>query len=122
RSELADHVKQIFQQHCYECHRYDVARGGIKILHHRLLVTVRKVIVPGQPEESELFQLLTTTDPTDSPSSSSIRRPPYCRTDPRTSAGDPTGALRLYSLVAARLTSIHLGRHRSRVYDATWRA
>jgi len=62
-SELADKVKQIFQQRCYECHRYDVARGGIKILHHRLLVTVRKVIVPGQPEESELFQLLTTRDP-----------------------------------------------------------
>ncbi|MBC8289292.1 MAG: hypothetical protein H8E37_03145, partial [Planctomycetes bacterium] len=33
--------------------------GGIRILHHRLLVNVRKVVVPGKPDESELFQLLS---------------------------------------------------------------
>jgi len=62
RSELAANVKAIFQQRCYKCHRYDVAKGGIKILHHRLLVTVRRVVVPYRPDESELLLLLTTPD------------------------------------------------------------
>jgi mono/diheme cytochrome c family protein len=61
-SALAAKTRDIFQERCYECHRYDVARGGIKILHHRLLVTVRKVIVPGRPEESDLFRLITSDD------------------------------------------------------------
>jgi hypothetical protein len=61
-SALAAKTKGIFQERCYECHRYDVARGGIKILHHRLLVTERKVVVPGRPEESELFQIITSAD------------------------------------------------------------
>ena len=50
------------QTHCYECHKFDVAKGGIKILHHRLLVTVRKVVVPGQPEDSELFELISSAE------------------------------------------------------------
>jgi mono/diheme cytochrome c family protein len=61
-SEWAARTKALFHNRCYKCHRYDVAKGGIKILHHRLLVTVRKVVVPGRPEDSELFQLLTTPD------------------------------------------------------------
>jgi len=62
RSESAARAKEIFHYRCYECHRFDVAKGGIKILHHRLLVSVRKVVVPGRPEDSELFQLLTSED------------------------------------------------------------
>jgi hypothetical protein len=61
-SALAEQVKRIFIERCYECHKYDVGKGGIKILHHRLLVYVRKVVVPGKPDESELFQLITTDD------------------------------------------------------------
>jgi uncharacterized membrane protein len=61
-SELADRVHGIFEQRCYECHRYDEARGGIKIMHHRLLVDVRKVVVPGHPEQSDMVELLTTPD------------------------------------------------------------
>ena len=61
-SRLAAEAKEVFQDHCYECHRYDVAKGGIKILHHRLLVDVRQVVVPGQPEDSELFLLITSQD------------------------------------------------------------
>jgi len=57
-SGVAGEVKQIFLRHCYECHSYDLAKGGIKILNHRLLLTVRKVILPGQPEDSELYQLI----------------------------------------------------------------
>jgi mono/diheme cytochrome c family protein len=61
-SEWAARTKALFHDRCYKCHRHDVAKGGIKILHHRLLVTVRKVVVPGRPEDSELFGLLTTPD------------------------------------------------------------
>jgi mono/diheme cytochrome c family protein/predicted Ser/Thr protein kinase len=61
-SPLAAQVQAIFEKHCYECHKYDEARGGIKILHHRLLVTVRKVVLPGRPEDSELFQLIASDD------------------------------------------------------------
>lgn len=61
-SPLAAKVKSIFQEHCYECHKFDVAKGGIKILHHRLLVTVRKVVIPGHPEASELFHLISSKD------------------------------------------------------------
>ena len=58
-SESAQKAKAIFVEHCWECHKHGVARGGIRILHHRLLVNVRKVVVPGKPSESELFQLLS---------------------------------------------------------------
>jgi hypothetical protein len=66
---LAAQAKAILHRHCYECHKYDEAKGGIKIMNHRLLVTIRKVVIPGEPEHSELFQLLTTTDKT-------LRMPP----------------------------------------------
>jgi serine/threonine-protein kinase len=58
RSESAAAAKAIFVRHCYECHNHDLVKGGIRILHHRLLVNVRKVVVPGKPDESELLQLL----------------------------------------------------------------
>jgi len=61
-SQLAAEAKQVFTSHCYRCHKYDVARGGIKILHHRLLLDVRKVVVPGDPEASELYHLLTSSE------------------------------------------------------------
>jgi mono/diheme cytochrome c family protein len=62
RSESAARAKAVFHNRCYKCHRYNEAKGGIKVLDHRLLVTVRKVVVPGRPEDSELFQLVTSTD------------------------------------------------------------
>jgi mono/diheme cytochrome c family protein len=61
-SKLANTVRGIFRRNCYSCHKYDVAKGGIKIMNYRLLVTVRKVVIPGKPEESELYQLITSTD------------------------------------------------------------
>ncbi len=61
-SPLAAQVKQIFIDYCYDCHKFDAGKGGIKILHHRLLVHLRKVVVPGKPDESELFHLITTDD------------------------------------------------------------
>jgi mono/diheme cytochrome c family protein len=61
-SELAAKTMGIFHKHCYQCHKFDVAKGGIKILNYRLLVNVRKVVVPGKPEDSELYKLITSTD------------------------------------------------------------
>jgi serine/threonine protein kinase len=61
-SELAAKTMGIFEEHCYKCHKYDVAKGGIKILNYRLLVTVRKMVVPGDPDKSELYRLITTTN------------------------------------------------------------
>lgn len=61
-SKLAADVKQIFQDNCYDCHKYDVAKGGIKILHHRLLIHIRPVVVPGDPDASELYHVITTKD------------------------------------------------------------
>lgn len=61
-SPLAGKVKQIFRKHCYECHRYDVAKFGIKILNHRLLVNQRMVVIPHHPEESDVFEVITTPD------------------------------------------------------------
>jgi mono/diheme cytochrome c family protein len=61
-SELAAKTMGIFRKHCYKCHRFDEAKGGIKILNYRLLVNVRKVVVPGNPEDSELYKLITSPD------------------------------------------------------------
>lgn len=61
-SALAREAKEIFIAHCYQCHRSADAKGGIRILHHRLLLSLRKVVIPYRPDESELFQLLTTKD------------------------------------------------------------
>ena len=64
RSELAEQAREIFLQHCWECHQVKVAEGGIKILNHELLTVTRKVVIPGRPEDSELYQLLVTPDET----------------------------------------------------------
>jgi predicted Ser/Thr protein kinase/mono/diheme cytochrome c family protein len=61
-SEIAAKTKAIFHAHCYDCHNYMEAEGGIKILHHRLLVTARKVVIPGDAKNSELFELITAPD------------------------------------------------------------
>ena len=61
-SPIAAEEEEILQNRCYECHKYDDAKGGIKILHHRLLLHVRKVVVPGDPDESELYQLVVSKD------------------------------------------------------------
>jgi serine/threonine protein kinase len=61
-SEIGARAMATFHKHCYMCHKFDVAKGGIKILNYRLLVNVRKVVVPGKPEESELFKLITSKE------------------------------------------------------------
>ncbi len=79
QSPLAAEVKAIFIHHCYECHQLkDVkeAKGGIIILDHDLLTITRKVVVPGSPDKSELYQLLVAAD--DDP----LLMPPFERERP----------------------------------------
>ncbi len=62
-SQVALEAEAVLQDRCYSCHRHDRAEGGIRILHHRLLVHVRKVVVPGNAELSELFQFFVSDPP-----------------------------------------------------------
>ncbi|MBL8797822.1 MAG: protein kinase [Planctomycetia bacterium] len=62
-SKLAVEVKKAFQDKCYECHRLGNAKNGIKVLNYDLLVAKRKVVVPGNPSQSSLYQSLLSTDP-----------------------------------------------------------
>src|SRR5439155_12173843 len=59
---LAAAAKEVFRIHCLECHGGAVTRGRIKILDHDLLMK-RKVIAAGKPEDSGLYQLVTSKDP-----------------------------------------------------------
>jgi mono/diheme cytochrome c family protein/predicted Ser/Thr protein kinase len=61
-SALAAKAMGIFHENCYKCHKFDVAKNGIKILNYRLLVNVRKVVVPGKPDASDLYKLITSTE------------------------------------------------------------
>jgi serine/threonine protein kinase len=67
-SQLAADVKAIFIDRCYDCHhtrkkgKDEEPKGGIKILNHNLLVSTRKVVIPGNPDESELYQLLVADE------------------------------------------------------------
>ncbi len=59
---LAARAKEVFRAHCLECHGGGVKiNGGVKILDRELLVKKDKV-VPGKPDDSLLFQLITATD------------------------------------------------------------
>ncbi len=58
---MAAAAKEVFRLHCLECHGGAVTRGRIKILDHESLMK-RKVIVAGKPEDSTLFQLVTSKD------------------------------------------------------------
>jgi mono/diheme cytochrome c family protein len=60
---LALKVKEIFKTYCYSCHNYRKSDDGIKILNHDLLVTRRRLVHPGDPDESPLYQRLITEDP-----------------------------------------------------------
>jgi serine/threonine protein kinase/cytochrome c5 len=60
---LAAQVKQVFKTYCHSCHNYRKLEGGIKIMNHDHLVAKRKVIIPGDPDGSELYQLMVTDEP-----------------------------------------------------------
>ena len=55
---LAAKVKDIFINKCRGCHNPDEAGGGIRIINHDMLVKKRIVVIPGNPDASELFRLI----------------------------------------------------------------
>ncbi len=59
--DRAARVKEIFRVHCFECHGGSKRQAGVAILDSALLLKKRKVI-PGKPEDSLLYQLVTATD------------------------------------------------------------
>ncbi len=59
---LAARVKTIFRSRCLECHGGSKTNAGVKVLDHDLLVNRKHKIVPGKPEASPLFQLITADD------------------------------------------------------------
>jgi mono/diheme cytochrome c family protein len=59
---LAARVKEIFRSRCLQCHGGSKTNAGIKILDHDLLVHRKAKVVPGKPDASELYQLITASD------------------------------------------------------------
>jgi serine/threonine-protein kinase len=56
---LATEVKEIFRQHCFECHGDTNPQNGVKILDYDLLVTKLKKVQPGKLRTSQVFKLMT---------------------------------------------------------------
>ena len=56
---LANEVKEIFRQHCTECHGDNNPKAGVKILDYELLVTKLKKVQPGKLRTSQVFKLMT---------------------------------------------------------------
>src|SRR5262245_37015396 len=60
-ADLAARAKEVFRAHCVECHAGAKARAGVNVLDRDGLIKKEKV-VPGKPDDSVLYQLITTTD------------------------------------------------------------
>ena len=60
-ADLAARVKEIFRARCLECHGGRKVKGKVKILDRDLLIA-REKVVPGKPDDSELFQVITAED------------------------------------------------------------
>jgi serine/threonine-protein kinase len=60
-TDVAARAKEIFRAHCAECHSGAKARAGVVILDREVLIKKEKV-VPGKPDDSTLYQLITATD------------------------------------------------------------
>ncbi len=58
---LAAGVKELFRTRCLECHGGAKTEAGVKILDRQVLLAKRK-IVPGNPDGSKVFQVITSTD------------------------------------------------------------
>src|SRR5262245_3419141 len=59
--DLGARAKEVFRAHCTECHGGAKARAGVKVLDRDALVK-REKVVPGKPDDSVLYQLITATD------------------------------------------------------------
>src|SRR5262249_7061037 len=60
--QLAARVKEVFRARCLECHGGSRTVAGVRGLDHEILVKRKKKIVPGKPDDSPLFQLVTASD------------------------------------------------------------
>jgi hypothetical protein len=62
-------IAPILQRRCAACHNEESAKGGYRLDSHKLLFKTGESelppIVAGNPDKSELFQLLIETDPND---------------------------------------------------------
>ena len=58
-AELASRVKSLFRSRCFDCHGGTRINAGIRILDHGLLVEKKKKVVPGRPEASAVFRVIT---------------------------------------------------------------
>jgi len=66
--DFAHEVVPILQKHCVECHGGNESKGGLSI-NTRALLMDKKVIEPGNPDDSIFIEVLTDDDP-------DIRMPP----------------------------------------------
>ena len=67
-----DHIRNIFKADCYECHNPDKAKGGLDLSSYAQTMagsSSGKILESGNPEDSILFECITTDD-------SDIRMPP----------------------------------------------
>ena len=60
-SELAASAKEILRANCSECHSNEDARADVRVLDHAGLIESEH-IVPNKPDDSYLYQLITSTD------------------------------------------------------------
>jgi serine/threonine-protein kinase len=60
-ADPAARAKEVFREHCAECHAGPKARAGVNVLDRDGLIKKEKV-VPGKPDDSLLYQLVTATD------------------------------------------------------------
>src|SRR5215218_1074835 len=60
-ADVAARAKEVFRGHCAECHGGAKARAGVVVLDRDGLVKKGKV-VPGKPDDSVVYQLVTATD------------------------------------------------------------
>ncbi|TWU48627.1 Planctomycete cytochrome C [Rubripirellula tenax] len=60
-STLASEAKEILRRHCAECHSETDTRGGVSIFDHASLIDAG-IVVAGKPDDSMMYQLMTSTD------------------------------------------------------------
>src|SRR5688572_5376551 len=60
-SDLSARAKEVFRGRCAECHSGAKARAGVNILDRDKLIEQEKV-VPGKPDDSTVYQLISATD------------------------------------------------------------
>ena len=59
---LAAQAKEIFRSRCFECHGGRSTNDGVVILDRVTLVDQKKKVIPGQPDQSQVYQLITAKD------------------------------------------------------------